>query len=144
MPCRKKKKEWQICLTPPPARPSQAETPCQGPCWPCPVPPLSAPALGRPVSAGRSFHSERKQCRCSSRCSPFSLVHRGRRGRELEMILIKCFLSRNKWALSAWNEGSRPYHKRQRQIFISEQKVSAAAYSGGRFFPLSWWRHLMA
>lgn len=45
------------------------------------------------------------------------------------MILIKCFLWRNNRVFGGWNEGSRPYHKGKRQIFIKEQKKSVAAYN---------------
>lgn len=136
MPCRKKRKSDK--LSHPSTRPGQAElrpparalaAPVQ---CPHPVPPHSA---ARCLLGTHSPPPQRKQCRCSSRCSPFPWLTGQGEGRESEMILIKCFLSRNKRALSVWNEGSRPYHKRQRQIFISEQKVSAAAYSGGEIFP---------
>lgn len=50
------------------------------------------------------------------------------------MILIKCFLYRNKRALFVRGEGSRPYHKRQRQIFIREQKMSMVASNRGEIF----------
>lgn len=35
--------------------------------------------------------------------------------------------------LFMWNAGSRPYHKRQRQIFIKEQKMSTVAYNWFNF-----------
>lgn len=134
MPCRKKRKSDK--LSHPSTRPGQAELRPPARALAAPVPhPVPPHSAARCLLGTHSPPPQRKQCRCSSRCSPFPWLMGQGEGRESEMILIKCFLSRNKRALSVWNEGSRPYHKRQRQIFISEQKVSVAAYSGGEIFP---------
>lgn len=129
-----------------PPCPSALPCPCHtplGPTWARPVTVPPSPSIRalcllawRPLDICSTLPTA-SGCRFFSPVARlFSSVHGG--AGKSEMILIKCFLYRNKRALFVRGEGSRPYHKRQRQIFIREQKMSTVASNGGRFFSLSW------